>query len=1148
MQQFQSRQSLRQPAAGEGACSTDCKSRSDDGGEDDFFATLSAIEQKQENMKRSDYALPPEYSSDLPPPQASGHSEKLKISHKKRMLLYEDVLYTLTHQAGVPSVTHVTDQEEMIHYLQKVFKLDTCDHEAIMRRVKESKAPSLNLKVTIVEARNLLAKDANGFSDPYCMLGITQGHTTQEVEEKKGRKFSFRRKREKMEKRSSLKDVLPAKYIHVTDVKPNTLNPVWNESYAFEVDDIHIDQLHLDIWDHDDDVSVAEACKNLNQISGLKGMGRYFKQIMKSARANGSSGSQEENIDDFLGCLDIPVSEIPVEGIDTWYKLEPRSSTSRVEGDCHLVLSLTMMQRDTELSSTMEPMMIHELVLRQLLTAELPKLQNDQGSFHGSLSKHAVTILSQHAMQIDLSPQQKASVEWLAYSKHHQLQSGDYGFLHQLLEELDKKLDLNSLTQEQEESLGDSFVLFVNYCWMLLHRMRQVFPFNAPKALKQLELMLRCLLKIHSMEAFKVLCPVDKSLHEELVVRVKKSTVEWYEKMQESFKPVTKSDQAQLRALVLLVDTVCTDLRKKQKLYGKIFMSVVKIEYFSLTYQQLEKLIADDVLTIMEELGAAMEQERSMMSQQIAETLFELYLSLKEIKHFREFLPLKDSDLGLGNFHDWFQISINKWLHIVYEKACERITKAVMVDQLDPVDTLSKHSSSAVDVVTCFSQIKSFWLQLAWPDPMGAFVFVTKITDDICNAAVMYSEMIRQKSDDQKKITQQLCIVLNNIEHVHKYIWNLPKELQWQEVETSVEQLCGLEGKQQAQRALDTQLQSINAGMQRQSNYMINQVVEKMVLDLRKYIQHISLSPDSIQPDDAVSPLMKLLDDNLIILSEWLVQENLCKILTTLWKLLLDLIAEALATNTGVSAEFYERFHFTLEALVVFLHAEGQGLPVQTLRNESYKALKEELHLNKCSTQQLIEKTYQAKIQQQKSQETTPYGMLCIKCYYEAAEHKLYIEILHATNLIALDTNGLSDPFVIIELAPQHIFPGVKSQRTQIKNKTLHPIFDELFNFTVREEMFSNNIACIHFTVMDHDWLSTNDFAGEAVMLLQEVHGFQKPAITGGIKKVSPVFLKLTHPDPSVMRPIVKIMEGRTGDKEAQDFVKMMKELEVSPE
>lgn len=82
-----------------------------------------------------------------------------------------------------------------------------------------------------------------------------------------------------------------------------------------------------------------------------------------------------------------------------------------------------------------------------------------------------------------------------------------------------------------------------------------------------------------------------------------------------------------------------------------------------------------------------------------------------------------------------------------------------------------------------------------------------------------------------------------------------------------------------------------------------------MLSDLKKYIQHISLSPDSIRNDDvswpalsflllyhvtqaillprvtcaicsvfqAVSPLMKYLDDVLIILSNSLVKENLSR-------------------------------------------------------------------------------------------------------------------------------------------------------------------------------------------------------------------------------------------------------------------------------
>lgn len=92
-------------------------------------------------------------------------------------------------------------------------------------------------------------------------------------------------------------------------------------------------------------------------------MTRYFKQIAKSVRANGSASSgSEENADDFLGCINIPLNvsvqtthpvsfhaavpailslqEMPVGGYDTWFKLEPRSSTSKVQGECHLILKL----------------------------------------------------------------------------------------------------------------------------------------------------------------------------------------------------------------------------------------------------------------------------------------------------------------------------------------------------------------------------------------------------------------------------------------------------------------------------------------------------------------------------------------------------------------------------------------------------------------------------------------------------------------------------------------------------------------------------------------------------------------------------------------------------------------------------------------
>lgn len=81
-------------------------------------------------------------------------------------------------------------------------------------------------------------------------------------------------------------------------------------------------------------------------------------------------------------------------GYDTWFKLEPRSSTSKVQGECHLILKLFtnqvcgrghgppaagesmanavsfLPQRDTTLSRKDSKVSIHRKLLTQILEYE----------------------------------------------------------------------------------------------------------------------------------------------------------------------------------------------------------------------------------------------------------------------------------------------------------------------------------------------------------------------------------------------------------------------------------------------------------------------------------------------------------------------------------------------------------------------------------------------------------------------------------------------------------------------------------------------------------------------------------------------------------------------------------------------------------
>ncbi|XP_027383638.1 BAI1-associated protein 3 isoform X1 [Bos indicus x Bos taurus] len=1122
----------------------------------EFFAQMRLILKKGEGRQ----GLPcPEVllrSSSPAPAEPVDPSRGLRtLSQEEVDMLYEEALYTVLHRAGTMGPDQVDDEEALLSYLQQVFGTGPEEHATAVERVKKAKAPTYALKVSVMRAKNLLAKDPNGFSDPYCMLGILPASgAVREPSPHKEQRFSFR-------KGSKRGGPLPAKCIQVTEVKSSTLNPVWKEHFLFEIEDVGTDQLHLDIWDHDDDVSLVEACRKLNEVIGLKGVSRYFKQIVKSARANGTAGPTEDHTDDFLGCLNIPVREVPVAGEDRWFKLEPRSSASRVQGDCQLILKLITTQRDTNMSQRgRSGFLSYLLLLNRLLQFEHRAEEPNSSSWRGELSGPAATVLCLHGAQSNLSALQLAVLHWQVSSRHHQTRTLDYGYLLGLLEDLQAHWEeAGSLPQEQEEGLADSFSAFSEFGLQLLRQLRDYFPATNSTAVYRLELLLKCLGKLQLFQPSFEICPFETELNMDVAAALKRGNREWFDKLLNTQSPREQPGPQRLAGLIKLADTIYEDLQSCYGIYASLFHSIIKVDFFTLTFRQLERLVAEEAWVLTEELSPKMTLE-------VALGLFELYLTLADIQRFWSSIPGRDSrSLALAGIHAPFLPAVKLWLQVLRDQTKWRLQGAVDVDTLEPMDASSKHSSSAATASLCFSHIQELWACLAWPDPAQAQTLGTQLSQDLCEAALFYTELLRKKVDAQpgaagEAVSEPLCVVLNDVELLRKAAGQALRGLAWPEG------AAGLEGT--LPRPLLSCTQALDEDLQREARTVTAHLTSKMVGDVRKYVQHVSLSPDSIQNDEAVAPLLKYLDEKLALLNASLVKENLNRVLEALWELLLQAILQALGANRDVSADFYGRFHFTLEALVNFFHAEGQGLPLESLRDGSYKRLEEELRLHQCSTRECIEQYYLDKLKQvvrprcaheapppttpssshrllafpQRSMEHNRFGRLSVRCHYEAAEQRLAVEVLHAADLLPLDANGLSDPFVIVELGPPHLFPLVRSQRTQVKSRTLHPVYDELFYFSVPAEACRRRGACVLFTVMDHDWLSTNDFAGEAALGLGSVGGVARPQVGGSARASQPVTLHLRRPRAQV-RSALRMLEGRP-NKEAQEFVKRLRELE----
>lgn len=102
-------------------------------------------------------------------------------------------------------------------------------------------------------------------------------------------------------------------------------------------------------------------------------------------------------------------------------------------------------------------------------------------------------------------------------------------------------------------------------------------------------------------------------------------------------------------------------------------------------------------------------------------------------------------------------------------------------------------------------------------------------------------------------------------------------------------------------------------------------------------------------------------------------------------------------------------------------------------------------------------------------------GDICFSLRYVPSTSTLTVVILEAKNLKKMDSDGLSDPYVKVQLLLKK--KHWKKKKTTVKKNTLIPYFNEAFNFEVKFEQIKDVDLVI--SVWDHDKVTKNEEIGK---------------------------------------------------------------------
>lgn len=709
----------------------------------------------------------------------------------------------------------------------------------------------------------------------------------------------------------------------------------------------------------------------------------------------------------------IQFQSIPAAGLVMWYNLDKRN---RTQSRGLIKIRLTFSSEKNRKVAVQE----HRHLLRILLMHELETSKVAPYWWVGKYSPLGETILTQHYAQSGLSSTDDALVKWSVYSEIHHDHPLAFALFVALLDKLTRPVQGNTLSEDEVRVFWDGARKLLPSCFAVIRKLRKktAGDKNSVKTLMEVLNILGKLtnlgpppddfdllpkaqygwLRTQRAEGQEMSCDLSAALTD----AVASGAADWFIHMSEDTADHRAAsqldDEARLQHIIKLIQLIRADLQRAIEYYDKIFQDTMNFQFARALYAFYEAKLAAFIEPVVsavsrniKRIDIPQDESQELASHQeinMGTTLFELYLVLKRFVVLGGALSATgEVHYEIAKYHTWFTEGVMHWLDISVYKALTRIEKAIELDQLVPVDDSVKYSSSAVDTLAIFYQIKIFWQQLAWPDVEGAYMFVAKIVDDICRCCQFYADKMSQRVEGlgdvrnmyEKKfeVTQEWCLAINNIDYVRQSLEPFVKELGLDDI---VSRMADCKSPAEAQRCNDTMVAVVENSMDTQRNdilQLVETVAKKMSPMMMRFLTE---GAEHIQQDsNSLDRLMMYLEDSLKMLHNELNEWNFQRILDAIWMELSSILYQLVERNLEKRRppSFFQNLREALRIMINSFKVGGSEEEGQD--KEVLQKIKETLDLHSMETAELVHQYYVEQLREQEKITKAPYGQLTVR-------------------------------------------------------------------------------------------------------------------------------------------------------------------------